>query len=203
MSYLEHPFFKQEYGSVSKFHQTNDEPSIDWRYKEIRNCSRLLVATVCILAFSYCLCNENHVFAQTDQSASRLQKANSAVEKAFNNVLEAEKAGGNVTQLLEKLDSAGVLLAEAQNAYNSGNTASIPSIVENALQIADQVNRDALNLRDVSLVESQNSFWLTLTFSVVGAVVLGGFLLFVWRRFKRSYTKKLLASKPEVVDNTS
>ncbi len=154
------------------------------------------------LALGYCLYNENYVFAQTDSTASTLQAANSAVGEAFNSVLEAEKVGGNVTQLLVRLNTAGTLLADAQNAYNSGNTANVTSLVENALQIANKVNADALNLRDVSLVESQNSFWLTLIFSVIGAIVFGGSLLFVWRRFKRYYTKKLLGSKPEVVDNT-
>jgi hypothetical protein len=122
---------------------------------------------------------------------------------AFNVVLGAEKAGGNVTQFLVKLNSAGVLLAEAQNAYSSGNTTNVSLIADNVRQIADQVNSDALNLRNASLIDSQNSFWLTLVFSVVGAFVFGISLFIVWRRFKRNYIKKLLGSKPEVVDNTA
>ena len=97
--------------------------------------------------------------------------ANIDLGQAFNAVLEAEKAGGNVTQLLAKLNTAGTILADAQNVLNSGNTANITSNVENAVQIANQVNDDALNLRNDSLIKSQNSLWLTLTFSVVGAVV--------------------------------
>jgi hypothetical protein len=155
------------------------------------------------LAFSYCLCNENHVFAQTDSSALKLQAANSIVGKAFNSVLEAEKAGGNVTQLLARLNTAGSLLADAQNAYNSGNPANVTSTVENVLQIANEVNSDAVNLRNARFVESQNSFWLTLTFSIVGAVVFSVSLLFIWRRFKRSFIKKLLSMKPEVAKNTA
>jgi hypothetical protein len=40
------------------------------------------------------LSNQYNVFAQTDETASKLQDANSAVVKAFNAVLNAEKAGG-------------------------------------------------------------------------------------------------------------
>jgi hypothetical protein len=127
------------------------------------------------------------VAAQTDTTASKLYAADNAVGQAFSSVLDAEKAGGNVTQLLVKLNSAGVLLAEAQNTYNSGNSANVTSIAENVQQIADQVNLEATNLRNVSLVESKNRFWLTLGFSVVGAVVFGLFLLFIWRRFKRAF----------------
>jgi len=163
---------------------------------------RLLFITLfIIISLNYCFCSENNVFAQTDQTASKIQVANNAVNKAFNTVLDAEKAGGNVTQLLEKLNIAGILLAEAQNTFNSGNTANITSMAENAIQIATKVNGDAIILRNASLVESQNSFWLTLTFSIVGAVVFGVSLLLVWRRFKCFYIKKLFCAKPEVVEN--
>ena len=130
-----------------------------------------------------------------------LQTANNSLGQAFNSVLDAEKAGGNITQLLAKLNIAGTILADAQNALNSGNTENITSNVENVLQMANQINDDAINLRNASLVQSQNSLWLTLVFSVVGAGVFSLSLLFVWRRFKRAFIKKLLESKPEVVEN--
>ena len=152
------------------------------------------------MALGSCILLRDNVAAQTNTPLSKLQAADNAVGQAFNSVLEAEKAGGNVTQLLIKLNNAGALLAEAQNAYNSGNSANVTSIAENVQQIADQVNLDATNLRNISLIESQNGFWLTLVFSVVGAVVFGLFLLFIWRRFKRAFIKKLLYAKPEVVD---
>ncbi len=172
--------------------------------QKIGNCYRLLGVTLSIfLALSYCIYSENYVFAQTDQTASKLQTASNALEKAFNVVLGAEKAGGNVTQLLVKLNTAGVLLAEAQNAFNIGNTTNVSFIADNVRQIAGQVNSDAADLRNASLVNYQNSFWLTLVFSVVGVVVFGFSLLIVWRRFKRAFIKKLLGAKPEVVDNTT
>lgn len=155
------------------------------------------------MALNSCLCSEHFVFAQTDQSATSLQAAESALGQAFNSVLDAEKAGGNVSQLLVKLNTAGALLAEAQNAYTSGKTSDVTSIAENVIQIADQVNGTAVSLRDVSLVNSQNSFSLTLIFSVFGAVAFSISLLFVWRRFKRAFIKKLLGSKPEVVENAT
>jgi hypothetical protein len=170
---------------------------------KISNCRNLLIVTLFVfLAFSFCLYSEHYVFAQTDQTA-KLQAANSAIGQAFNTVLDAEKAGANVTQLLGKLNTAGEILAEAQNAYKSGNTANITSNVENARQIAEQVNSDALNLQNVSIVESQNSFLLTMTFSIVGTVVFVVSLLFVWRRFKRFFVQKLFGMKPGVVGNTT
>ena len=155
----------------------------------------LLLLTVTIAAFQTPL-------VLADEKAS-IETADLSISQAFISVLAAEKVGGNVTQLLTALNTAGGLLAEAENAYRSGNLSNVASKAENARLIADHVNSDALNLRDVSLVESQNNFWLTLTFSVVGAVVFGIVLLLVWRRFRRSYVKKMFSMKPEVVDNTT
>ena len=155
----------------------------------------LLLLTVTIAAFQTPL-------VLADEKAS-IETADLSINQAFISVLAAEKAGGNVTQLLTELNTAGELLAEAENAYRSGNLANVASKAENARQIADQVNSDALTLRDVSLVESQNNFWMTLAFSVVSVVVFGIVLLLVWRRFKRGYIKKLFALKPEVVEDTT
>ena len=133
----------------------------------------------------------------------KLQAADSALQNAFNAVLEAEKAGGNVTQLLARLNTAGENLAEAQNAYNSGNSANVTSNVENARQIAEQVNVDAVNLLNDSLIESQNNIRFTLIFSIVGAIVFGISLFLIWRRFKRAHVMKVLSMRPEVVENAT
>jgi hypothetical protein len=157
-----------------------------------------LLAFLVFVSYFY---GERCVFGQTDQIAAKLQEAKSAVGQAFKAVLDAEKAGGNVTQLLTKLDKAGDILADAQNALNSGSTANIASNLENGLQIANQVNSEAINLRNVSILHSQNNFWLTLTFSTVGVILFIISLLLVWRRFKRSNTNKLFSKKPEAVEN--
>ncbi len=164
------------------------------------SCKLFAITLFSFLALSSCFYGVNSVLAQTDQTSAMLQATNITVGQAFNAVLDAEKAGANVTQLLAKLNTAGELLADAQNAFNSGNNVvNITSMAENASQIAVQVKGDALHLRDVSLVESRNIFWLTVIFSFVGTVVFLVSLLFVWRRFKRSYMKKLFGMKPEVV----
>ena len=138
--------------------------------------------------------------AKADDGSVSIENAKASINQAFENVLAAEKAGGNVTALLKKLNTAGDLLVAAQNAYNIGNLANVTSSAESAVQIANQVNSDALTLCEVSLVESQNNFWLTLIFSVVGSAFFGVVLLFVWRRFKRAYNNKWLSMKPAVVE---
>ncbi len=159
----------------------------------------LMVTLVVLLALGSWVLIRDNIFAQTDTAVSKLQAADNAVGQAFHSVLDAEKAGGNVTPLLVELNNAGALLAEAQNAYNSGNSTNVTSIAESVQQMADKVNLEAIKLRNVSLAESQNGVLLTVAFSVVGAVVFGLCLLFVWRRFKRAFTKKMLDAKSDMM----
>jgi len=140
---------------------------------------------------------------KANNESTSIEAANSSINQAFTNVLAAEKAAGNVTQLLAELDSAGELLAAADNGYRSGNLTNVSSNAENATLIANQVNSDALNLLHASRDRSQNNFWLTLFFSIDGVFIFVVLLLLVWRRFKRSYQKKLLGLKPKVVKNTA
>jgi hypothetical protein len=142
-------------------------------------------------------------FVEASNEKSSIEAADSSISQAFTNVLAAEKAGGNVTKLLARLDSAGELLAEANNAYRSGNLVNVTSKAENARSIADQVNSDAISLLNTSVSRSQNNFILTLFFSIDGAILFAVVLLLVWRRFKRGYMKKVLTSKPEVTKNTA
>jgi hypothetical protein len=136
-------------------------------------------------------------------NSTSIENADSAIKTAFENVLSAENAGGNVTSLIDRLNIAGALLAEAENEQRSDSSINVTTKAMNALIIANQVNDDALSLRNVSLVRSQNNLWLTLTFSLVAVIAFEISLFILWRRFKRSYINKLLGMKPEVVENTT
>jgi hypothetical protein len=142
------------------------------------------------------------VYAQTTEETS-IQNANTAINQAFTNVLEAEKAGGNVTQLLTRLNTAGQLLADAQNIYQSGSLDGVTSKASSAKQMADLVNTEALTLKDASLTLTRNSFWFIVTFSVGGAIIFALFILLMWQRFRRSFIKKMMSMKPEVANDAA
>jgi hypothetical protein len=50
------------------------------------------------------------VSAQKSQAATKLQAANNSFNQAFSAVLDAEKAGANVTSLFNQLNNAANLL---------------------------------------------------------------------------------------------
>ena len=124
-----------------------------------------------VLAVSFAACFRLPV-AWADNEQASIEAAESSIRQAFVIVLEAEEAGGNVTQLLAELNVAGALLAEAENAYGIGNLNEVAAKTGNASLITQRVMSEGLNLRDAILAESQNAFWLTLAFSATGAIVL-------------------------------
>ena len=155
------------------------------------------------MALGSCLYSEHYVFAQTDQTASKLQAANTAVEQAFNSVLDAEKAGANVTGLLAQLNDAAGVLAQAENSFRTGDFNTSATQADSVLPIAQEVTNSAQDAKQTALVSGQNAFWFTIAFTEIGAFVFVLVLFLVWRRFKRGYMKKLLGLKPEVVENTA
>ena len=160
-----------------------------------------VILAITVLFLAIILVSSRTTLAQVNDQLTTIDKVNEEINQAYTNVLAAEKAGGNVTQLLEKLNIAGDFLAKAENAYKSVDTANVALNLEKGSEIAYQVNVDALNLRSDSLIESQNSIQLTLIFSIVGAIVFGISLFLIWRRFKHAHVMKVLGMKPEVVEN--
>lgn len=133
-----------------------------------------------------------------DEASSAIGEADNALRMAFEAVLEAERAGANVSDLIVKLDEAGGLLAEAENAYRVGNFSEAVSRAEECSVLADGVVGEALSLKSSALADAQKAVLQTLTFSWVGGVAFLAVLFFVWGWFKRVYAKKLLKMKPEV-----
>jgi hypothetical protein len=125
-----------------------------------------------------------------------IEAADASINQAFTNILAAEKAGGNVTQLLIKLNTAGTLLAEAENYYKAGYLINVTSVADNARLIANQVNSDALGLRNLSISQSQNNSLFTIVFSIMSTIAFIVVMFLIWRGYKRVSYRKLLNSKP-------
>ena len=148
-----------------------------------------------------CLFSGYYVFAQTDQTAPKLQASTIAVNQAFNAVLDAEKAGANVTDLLAQINIAQEILAQAENLYRTGNTNSSAVQADSVLPITQQVTLDAQSAKQNAIISTQNAFWTTIALTIVGIIVFILVLFLVWRRVKRNYVERLSDAKPELVSN--
>jgi hypothetical protein len=156
-------------------------------------------ALLAILTLSLCILCIYPATAQTDQTASKLQVANTRVNQAFSAVLDAEKAGANITDLLVQLNVAHGILAQAENANRIGDINTTVNQADNVITLAQQVTAAAQNAKQTALTSNQNALYSTLALTVIGSVVFILVLLFVWRRFKRYYIKNWAEAKTEVV----
>ena len=158
----------------------------------------LLITLFVIILLNFCFYSENYVFAQTNQTASKLQAANNAVNRAFNTVLDAEEAGANVTELLVRLNYAENILAQAENSNRTGDFNATVARADSVLPIAQQVTTEALNAKQTSTVSGRNAFMFTIAFNVLGSIIFVLALFLIWSLVKRHYIKNLSHSKPEM-----
>ena len=165
------------------------------------NNKHFIIILFVILTLSVCFLSVQQATAQTDSATSKLQAANTAVDQAFNAVLDAEKAGANVTDLLAHLNTAQGLLAQAENSDRTGDINTAATQADSVLPIAQQVTNEAQDAKQTAIVSSQNGFWFTIALTVIGVFVFVLVLSLVWRRFKRNYIERLSEAKPELVSH--
>ena len=140
-------------------------------------------------------------FGAVHADSSSVADADAAVRSAFNAVLQAEKAGANVSGLLARLNDAGELLTEAEIASASGNLTDASAKAGQCVGIAQSVQSDATVLKASASKGADSLFWSYVTFSSVSGVVFVIVLALVWRRFRRGYVGNVLGMKPEVKSN--
>jgi CHASE3 domain sensor protein len=163
-------------------------------------CKLACITLLAILTLSLGLLSVNSVIAQTDQAAGKLQAANMAVDQAFVAVLDAEKAGANVTNLLSQLNIVDGDLASAENSYRTGDLNNAVNQADNVLPLTQQITSAAQSAKQDALASERNATWTSVALTVVGSFVFVLVLFIVWRYFKRYYINELSEAKPEVVD---
>ena len=161
-----------------------------------------LVAVLCVL---FVLVSSVFVLGVTasateSEAVSAVEGAEAAVAEAFGAVLEAERAGGNVSELLDRLDVAAAYLATAKVCVRTGDFAGAVGNAGLCVEALEGLVKDAAALRDTAARASVQRLWITTSGSVVGVVIVvcGSFLS--WRWFKQRYSKRALTMKPEVAD---
>ncbi len=165
----------------------------------IKNNKLLAAALLTSIALLLFL-SASPAIGQTEDASLKIQRANEAIGQAFNGILSAEEVGANVTGLLEQLNVATGLLAQAENSYRTGD-ASAANFADQAVPIAQQVKAQATIVKNSAVSSKQNDLIFTVVFVVIGSELFILGLLFVWRRVKKRYVNEMLESKPEVADN--
>jgi len=127
-----------------------------------------------------------------------LTNAENDLSSAYASVAEADCVGANVPELLNKLEFAGALLADAKNSYRVGDYEKAYFLAMNCSDTVNDVVYEALILKS----GAEEAFGQRLLFigevSSICLSMLFVLSLFGWRFLKKSYLKRVLEMKPEV-----
>jgi hypothetical protein len=159
----------------------------------------MIVLAVALLA-SFVLSVPKTFAVGSDEAGLAVSDADDALRGAFVHVSDAEGAGANVSGLMGGLNEAGDALAGARAALEMENYSDAVSRADLCESLVSGVVGDAGVLKADALA-TKSSWWITVSFSVVGSVVFVVVLFFVWGWFKRVYAEKLLKMKPEVASD--
>lgn len=159
-------------------------------------CVFLLIVYLC---FCIIPCHQSiNISAQTDNVSIKIQEANTALNGAFNAVLDAEQAGANITDLITQLIFAANNLSQVENNYRIGDYTAAVSQAESVVISAQEVVEAAQNAKEDAIISVKNAFWSKIVFTVIGSVVFILLLFLVWRQLKKHYINNLFQAKPEV-----
>lgn len=160
---------------------------------------RLIAASAVALLVFALLVSSSLAVAQS--ASLKIAEAENALRVAAKIVIEAEKVGANVSELVADLNRAADLLADAVTASANGNDGQATSLAENSKSLAENVSAEASELK--SLYSQSNILLSTVAFSGLGILVFLGILAAIWIAFKRAYTRRMLKMRPEVVPNVA
>ncbi len=142
-----------------------------------------------LLGFTY----TSH-FCKAEESNPTLTQAKAAIKAAFNEVLAAEKAGANVTDMLKELNQAVNLLPQVEDGNESlpqaafdGNQSKIQVIYEHA----QHVKTVAVNAQLEESIADRNYLLIIATLSLISAFVFLLILSATRSRLKQGYNSKI------------
>lgn len=158
----------------------------------------LIVFSTFVILIS--LCGKVTSAKSQDDPDLMIQIAEQSLSSAFENVLESERVGSNVSVLIFRLDEAAELLEKAKSSLLKGELNNVDVLTQYSVEIASEVEDEAIRLKGLMVAHQASIFNVSLVLSVVG---VPGFLFLMfrlWRWFKKYYTKRILSLRPEVTE---
>jgi len=138
-----------------------------------------------------------------DVASSAIKKAEEVMVLGYQAVLEAERAGANISGLLNRLNVAAEYLARAHILYRVGDLNEATRFADLCFETAEKVKPEADLLRNMARVESGTRLEFTMMGSVVGVCLISVVGFLSWRVFKRRHYQRVLRMKPEVASDES
>jgi hypothetical protein len=157
-----------------------------------------------IIVFTSSTFNEYGVSEGIDnQAESWIDLAEEGLESAYLAVIDAERAGSDISQLVLHLNQALEWLSEAKSALTEGEHNRAFLLVEDVLGNSSYAENLAYNLESSAAHNAEIGFrnQVITSFVSICLIVVVGFL--TWTYFKKHYIRKLMELKPEVSSHES
>jgi hypothetical protein len=137
------------------------------------------------------------------QAESWIDLAEESLESAYLAMLDAEKAGGDISQLVLHLNQALEWLSEAKNAIAEGNHNRALLLAENVLENATNTENQAHILESSAKYNAEIGFRNQVITSIASICLIVGLGFLIWIYFKKLYVRKMMKLKPEVSSHES
>jgi hypothetical protein len=125
-------------------------------------------------------------FASSESDAgSAIAQAEQRVETCYSAAADAEKAGANVTSLLNILDEAGMNLSVARVAFQDGNFDSAYTLAVQSNASLNGFEAQAVSLKDTAAQQRYVDFAVNVVGSTVGTFTVITIGLVIWFGLKR------------------
>jgi len=125
-----------------------------------------------------------------------IDEADKHIESAFKMVLEAEKYSVNISHLLQELNVAVDLMAEAEMSYRHGNFSDAIQFAELTLDRINGLEGEALELAEQGGLEYGKSLSLAVTVSTVASCLVSILGVIGWSFAKKRYLRKASRLRP-------
>jgi hypothetical protein len=157
-----------------------------------------VAAVLCVLVFSGLLPFAFSKSVGQGATVSAIADAEQALSQAYEAVLDAEKAGANVSVLLVKLNGGVDSFLDAQRAFESGDDVEAVRLANSASGVAGEVWDEAATLSVEAGDAAVDRSWVFLVVSTVAVSVVAVGSWVGYRFFKQWYYRRLLKMKPKV-----
>jgi len=160
---------------------------------------QILLKLFFILSIAFFTLSASQVLGDESEAVSSVSQAENSLDSAYLSLLEAERAGGDVSEVVKVLNTAIEYYSEAERAIKKGEYDTAVLLATEAVEASNVVLEADLGLIAVSKyvegADLRNQLYLSL-----GAVIFIIPLSFLgWRGFKEYYIENIKKMRPEVV----
>ena len=155
------------------------------------------VLLFCLVPFSIPLSNAQNEL----EVPMELVEAEETLVLVYNSVLDAEKVGANVSDLISTLNTGVQYLNQAHSNVDSGDFEAVVYFSDLCVEAIDGVSEQAILLKEEAVQLQTVNLIMQISLSIIGIVVVIVVSVLFWIIFKRYYINGISELKPEVSNN--